>query len=206
MAQDTNQEPKHIRYSPISALFFAFPMAIIWVILTSNPTLHNLILGYIFSLVISWAIRTNTDLPPVGDEMSLKNIPGQVWAITGYILRLSVDILRSGIDVAQRVLRPNMDIDPGMYVLRVHDPDERGLVEAITAHGITITPGSLVIDFDEENDIVIVHVLDRNKWTVQSLDEEQLTRVRRIHRMLGDRNPDTVSNDPAEYLDSYKSR
>jgi multicomponent Na+:H+ antiporter subunit E len=132
--------------------------------------------------------------------MVLKNVPGQFVAIISYVFILAVDIMRSGIDVAQRVLSPKMNIDPGMYVLRVHDPDERGIVEAISAHGITITPGSLVIDFDEDRDIVIVHVLDRNKWTVASLDAEQLVRVRRIHRMLGDTDPDRVANDPAEYL------
>lgn len=199
MGQNTN-EPNVGRPSPLFAFFYAIPLAIIWIILTSNPTLPNLFIGYVLGLIIIWVVRTNTDLPPIGDQMVLKNVPGQFVAIISYVFILAVDIMRSGIDVAQRVLSPKMNIDPGMYVLRVHDPDERGIVEAISAHGITITPGSLVIDFDEDRDIVIVHVLDRNKWTVASLDDEQLVRVRRIHRMLGDTDPDRVANDPAEYL------
>lgn len=197
MATQAQTSPKR---PIVSMIVMALVADVAWVILSGTLSIQNLILGFIFGLAINAAIRNNTNIPTVGEELNLRNIPGQVVAFVYYLITLAFDIFRSGIDVAQRILRPTIDIDPGIYVIRVHDPDERGLVEAITAHGISITPGSLVIDFDEDHDIVIVHVLDRSKWTVESLDAEQLVRVRRIHRMLGDNNPDKIAYDPAEYL------
>lgn len=184
----------------LSMIVMAIIADVAWVILSGTLSIQNIILGFIFGLAINIAIRENTNIPTVGEELSLRNIPGQLIAFMYYLITLAYDIFRSGLDVAQRILRPTIDIDPGIYVIRVHDPDERGLVEAITAHGISITPGSLVIDFDEAHDIVIVHVLDRKKWTVESLDAEQVVRVRRIHRLLGDNNPDRIAYDPAEYM------
>ena len=184
----------------LSMIVMALIADVAWVILSGTLTIQNLILGFIFGLAINLIIRQNTNIPTVGEELSLKNLPGQLVAFVYYLITLTFDIFRAGLDVAQRILRPSIDIDPGIYVIRVHDPDERGLVEAITAHGISITPGSLVIDFDEAHDIVIVHVLDRTKWTVESLDAEQVVRVRRIHRMLGDSDPDKIAYAPAEYI------
>ncbi|MAU11981.1 MAG: hypothetical protein CL607_19315 [Anaerolineaceae bacterium] len=197
MATNTNTS----RSRPIlSMIVMAVIADVAWVILSGTLSIQNIILGFIFGLGINLIIRQNTNIPSVGEELSLRNLPGQIVAFVYYLITLAFDIFRSGLDVAQRILRPSIDIDPGIYVIRVHDPDERGLVEAITAHGISITPGSLVIDFDEAHDIVIVHVLDRNKWTVESLDAEQVVRVRRIHRMLGDSDPDKIAYAPAEYI------
>ncbi|MCA9882254.1 MAG: Na+/H+ antiporter subunit E [Anaerolineae bacterium] len=195
---ETTPTKRRPRFSTM--IVMATLAALVWIILSGDVSIQNLILGFLFGLVVNFVIRQNTNLPTSDEELNISKLPSQIAAFLVYIIKLEYDILRSGIDVAQRVLSPSMSIDPGIYVIRVHDPAERSLVEGITAHGISITPGSLVIDFDEARDIVIVHVLDRKKWTVESLDAEQLDRVRLIHRMLGDREPDKVAYDPAEYL------
>lgn len=70
-----------------------------------------------------------------------------------YFLRAS---LSGGIDVAQRVLRPRLPIEPGLrkYRMRLRDPAAR----VVFVNAISLLPGTLSADLD--GDLVRVHALD----------------------------------------------
>lgn len=64
--------------------------------------------------------------------------------------------LSGGIDVAQRVLRPRLPIEPGLhqYPMRLRDPGAR----VVFVNTISLLPGTLSADLD--GDLVRVHALD----------------------------------------------
>ncbi len=60
-------------------------------------------------------------------------------------------------------------------------------MSAVSAHGITITPGELVVDFEEKSDegvLMIVHSLNKSE-SGKRLDHDQAVRLKRIKGILG---------------------
>ena len=79
--------------------------------------------------------------------------PGAALAFAGRLLR---DIFESATLVAATVLRPRMDVAPGVaaYPLRLRDPR----AQALFMNAVTLTPGTLSAAFDGET--LRVHALD----------------------------------------------
>jgi len=64
----------------------------------------------------------------------------------------------ANIDVALRILNPNLPIKPAIIVvpLRVKKPFSITTI----ANSITLTPGTLTLDYVEESNSLIVHTID----------------------------------------------
>lgn len=161
-------------------------LSLAWVAMTNQVSPQGFIVGYIFGFGIILLIQ-KTDVELFGDgELRFARLPGQFVALLRYGYDLSIDIIRSGYDVAWRILRREVDIKPGFYCVQTRDDDP--VVAALSAHAITITPGSLVVDYDYApcgEGTMYVHVLDKEDWTQERLDAEQVERVGRIRKVLG---------------------
>ncbi|NDJ60592.1 MAG: Na+/H+ antiporter subunit E [Chloroflexi bacterium] len=153
----------------------AIPLAILWVLLTSITTIESFIIGYVLSFGILILARGHTG------ELQLLRLPIQLGALLVYVLRLARDIMLSSIDVARRVLAREMPLNPGIVAVPTHSDDE--VIAALSAHAITITPGSLAVDF-EENEIIFVHTLDV-ETIGENLEADQRKRLGLLRRMLG---------------------
>lgn len=159
----------------------ALPLAIGWTVYTAQPTPGNFLLGYLFSIIVVAATGRR------GDSFRLRNAPRQIYNLLAYIVYMALEVLVSGIQVSRIVLTPSLPIEPGISVVNTQDKSEDELISAISAHGITITPGELVVDFEETSDdgvLMIVHSLNFDA-SKQSLDAEQRRRLKRIKRILG---------------------
>ncbi|MCS6836471.1 MAG: Na+/H+ antiporter subunit E [Anaerolineae bacterium] len=165
---------------------WAAPLALVWMLLTSQWTWQSAIVGYIFGVGVMVLIVTNvrTQGQPLR-HVSLARLPLSLWAFLVYVVRLFLDILSSGVDVALRIIPAKMRIQPTFH--RVPVQDESAVLAALSAQAITITPGSLVVDFEEDEGqcIMIVHVLDGSTWTQESLTQDQRERVRSLCRIMG---------------------
>ncbi len=161
-------------------LVMALPLALGWTIYTAQPTPGNLLLGYIFGIMVVGATGFR------GDSFRLKNPPRQLYNLLVYTLYMASEVLMAGIDVARIILSPSLPIKPGLSRVDTQDSTQSELISATSAHGITITPGELVVDFDEGPDGVtmIVHSLNIEA-SAQQLDADQQTRLRRILGILG---------------------
>src|SRR4029079_10364039 len=113
--------------------------------------------SFIVGFALSFAILLMLKLEKV--EINYRRLPDQLIALVIYILTLFRDIWNCSVDVAKRVLNPNMPMNPGILAVATQDPDESDFVAAFSAHGITITPGELVVDFDGSH-TMFVHCLD----------------------------------------------
>ena len=165
----------------VKRIALALPLALGWTIYTAQPTPGNFLLGYVFSVIVLMATGLR------GESFNLRNAPRQLYNLLAYTIFLAYEVLVAGIQVAQFILRPSLPIDPGMSSISTQDPASDALISAISAHGITITPGELVVDFEEtghDEVRMIVHSLNIAK-SAQTLDSAQAVRLKRIKGILG---------------------
>lgn len=89
-----------------------------------------------------------------------------VWAALHYVPYwpwLSIEIVKSSIDVARRVLSPSMPISPTVFEVRAGQKTTIGRV--VYANSITLTPGTVTLDVD--GDRLTVHALSED--TIEEL-------------------------------------
>lgn len=165
----------------LKRLFMAVPLTIGWLIYTSQLTPGNVVVGYVFSFAVLVAFGFK------GETFKLQNIPRQLVNIVIYVLFLSYEVLMSGLTVARIALSPSLPINPALAKINTQDETENPVISAISAHGITITPGELVVDFEETGDdgvLMIIHSLEMDK-SAPNLNTDQTKRLKRIKGMLG---------------------
>lgn len=107
--------------------------------------------------------------------LSLLLTPQWRWSFSPIgLIRFALYFLResllSSVDVAARVFRPQIPLQPGLvrYRLRLPSPTAR----VIVANSTSLLPGTFSVDLVEENEgehILIVHVLDVNDPTTAVL-------------------------------------
>lgn len=165
----------------LKRLILSLPLAGGWTIYTAQLTPGNFALGYLFSLVVLVATGVR------GDSFRLRNVPKQLFNLVAYIFLVAYDVLVSGVQVARIILSPSLPIRPGLSFINTQDASENPMISAVSAHGITITPGELVVDFEETSEegmLMIIHSLNIAE-SAQNLDRDQTVRLRRIRRILG---------------------
>lgn len=162
-------------------MILALPLALGWTIYTAQPTPGNFLLGYVFSVSVLAATGLR------GESVRIRNGPRQLYNLVAYTIFLATEVLSAGVKVSRVILSPSLPIEPGMSTVNTQDETENELISAVSAHGITITPGELVVDFDETDEdgvIMIVHSLSMDT-TGQRLADDQTKRLARIKGILG---------------------
>jgi multicomponent Na+:H+ antiporter subunit E len=157
-------------------LLMALPLALGWMVVTTQFNPGGLLIGYVLSLLALLFIR-----PPV-ERIAWGRLPAQVVALVVYILTLFRDIFLSSIYVVRLALASRLDLNPGIMRVPTQDRAQRETTAALSAHNITITPGELVVEF-EENHAMLVHTLDVTTSSAKA-DANQARRLRMLERML----------------------
>ncbi len=158
-------------------LVLAVPMAIVWMIVTSSLSAGSFLVGLLASAAILVLLRANQV------TIDRRRLPDQVAALVIYSVTLARDIWMSSVDVAKRVLNPNLPLQPGILRVYTQDKDESDFTAAFSAHGITITPGELVVDFDGSH-TMYVHCLDVEA-SAQNAVSAQTKRLKLLRRIMG---------------------
>lgn len=161
----------------IQRLLLAVPMGIAWMVLTSNLALDAFLVGYVIGSAILMLVSPN------GEKIEFARLPGQLRALAVYTVVLGRDILLSGIDVAKKVIRKDMELRSGIIAVPTQDPTENDTIAALSAHAITITPGELVVDFDGGR-ALYVHCLDAEA-SARGADAAQARRLGLLNRIMG---------------------
>ena len=89
------------------------------------------------------------------------------------------ECFKANIDVAYRVIHPDLPIHPGIVKVRTTLKSDTALT--FLANSITLTPGTLSVDIDKENGFLYVHWIE-----VRSTDVDAATRlvVEKFERIL----------------------
>jgi multicomponent Na+:H+ antiporter subunit E len=92
--------------------------------------------------------------PVTGLDASLRPLPYAALYLATFVWEL----LTANVDVAYRVLAPSMPINPA--VVEVPLRVESDLAITTIANSITLTPGTLTMDYDPDRNALYVHSID----------------------------------------------
>jgi multicomponent Na+:H+ antiporter subunit E len=88
-----------------------------------------------------------------------------LWAVA-YVFYLFFEIVKANFDVAARIVKPVIPLNPGIVTVRTRLGSP--LARTVLANSITLTPGTLSVDI--RGDLLYVHWID-----VTSTDRETAT-------------------------------
>lgn len=135
----------------------ALALFVLWLILSGKFDAFHVSIGAASALCVALGTRRLLLLPPdigtPGTGTHLANI--LPWRFLGYIPWLIWQIIVSSLHVAYVVLHPRMPIQPRL--LRFHTTFPHVLAQLTLATSITLTPGTVTLDVD--NDEFLVHAL-----------------------------------------------
>lgn len=158
-------------------IVLAVPLALVWLGITSRISPENALLGYLIGLGLSPLLQRN------GWKISWRRLPRQFGALVVYILWLYRDIIVSSVDVAFKILKPQIPLKTGIVAISTQDESKNGLITALSADYITLTPGELVVEI-EDNSILYIHCLDIDTCIAEA-STTQRQRLRLLEQILG---------------------
>lgn len=136
-------------------------LLIVWLLLNGFSA-GQLLLGTI--LAIGIPLLTS----PFADRHSKVKKP---FAMAVYLLRLLWDIVVSNLEVARRVLRSNRKLNPGFIAYPLELTGDLPLT--VLASTISLTPGTVSVDFSEDKQWLYIHALhiDSEQDIIDSIRE-----------------------------------
>jgi multicomponent Na+:H+ antiporter subunit E len=139
----------------------------------SRPVLHGV--GLVIILGLLWMLLSGFFLPLML-ALGAASVALTVWlawrmklidaegvpihlasAVLLYFPWLVVEIVKANIDVARRVLSPDLRISPKLFTTPASQQSDLGL--AIYANSITLTPGTVAVDLEPGE--IVVHALSQ---------------------------------------------
>ncbi len=131
---------------------------VLWVFVRGPPLavdalLGSLLVGLAVGVPLAYVFR-RLYAEVVNLRRSFRGIPYAAL----YILTFVREALESSVDVTYRVLAPSQPIEPEVILIPLRVRTDLGVTTI--ANSITMTPGSLTLDYDPEQNAVYVHVID----------------------------------------------
>ncbi|WP_135362986.1 Na+/H+ antiporter subunit E [Halosimplex halophilum] len=132
--------------------------AVLWVFvhgppLAPDPLAGSLLVGLAVGLPVAYVFR-RLYADTFGLERSVRGIPSVVLFVLAFVR----EAVRSSLDVTYRVLAPSRPIEPEVILIPLRVRTDLGVTTI--ANSITMTPGSLTLDYDAEQNALYVHVID----------------------------------------------
>ena len=155
------------RYSvPFGVIFVS-----LWLLASAWPRPGLVVLGIALAGAVGWFFRR--ELPaPEGQVRTVRRsrwLWRFIWVLV-FLPRFGWTVFRSGLHIARLALRPSLDFWPGILRIKGDLPDRRAIT--LFAHLITLTPGTVAVDYDEEHDDLYVHWIDVAEEEGDDLDRQ----------------------------------
>jgi multicomponent Na+:H+ antiporter subunit E len=138
-----------------------------WIVLATRWDLTTIIAGFIVSAMI---VFYNYDLIFNHQEATVITLR-YLKALVIFVFVLLFSIIKSNVQVAIIVLSEKMPINPGFQTIR--QPLKKAMNQAMYGNAITLTPGTLSIDMDDEHILVHGLIVD----TVKELEGSALEKA-----------------------------
>lgn len=132
-------------------LWFIIPFAALYLALTENIALNNIVVGVLIALLVIGLVQ------PPAVRVAWRRVPTAVVALAQYIITLLWELLLSGLQVAKLVLQRDINLQQG--IIPIATPPQAEIVTALSSHAITLTPGELVLESDSDG-VMYTHTLD----------------------------------------------
>jgi len=124
---------------------------LLWLLLTGSLNSDELLAGFVVSFTVS--IISAKKLAILN---GLILSPGSVFGLLGYLGYFLVALVKANFDLARRILSRNIPIDPAIIEIKTSMQSDLG--KLVLANSITLTPGTLSVDMQENR--LLVHWID----------------------------------------------
>lgn len=157
-----------------SFISFIF-LLIFWVVISAVVNFEHIIIGVFLSLITVWFWKDfKPKLPSLLSPMELLLFVRCIIMLIGYVIK-------SNIDVAKILLFSNKSVTPIFIEMDLGIKSDWGRVFLATC--ITITPGTITVDFDPETGRFTIHALTIE--TAESLYYWRLiTEIKNLERIV----------------------
>lgn len=136
----------------VSHYLFTFAVVVsLWLLLVGSLSREE-----VAAAVAVGVIVTAMAAPRLGILAGVRLRPAAIWHLGAYFIHFLVALVRSNLDVARKVLTPSLPIRPAMVEVRTDL--ESSLGRLLLANSITLTPGTLSVDV--QDDRILVHWID----------------------------------------------
>ncbi|MDT8861449.1 Na+/H+ antiporter subunit E [Alkalihalobacillus sp. MEB130] len=136
-------------------------IALIWAFLQNSYTGVDFLVGYVIGIFILFVLRR---------FLQFDFYFRRVWAFIKLTLLFFKELIMANIDVIKIVLSPKLDIQPG--IIEVPTKLETEWELTLLASLISLTPGTLSMDFSDDNKYIYIH-------SIHVPDKEEM--IRQIH-------------------------
>ncbi|UJL44911.1 Na+/H+ antiporter subunit E [Virgibacillus sp. NKC19-16] len=143
-------------------------IAIIWMFLQNNYTAVSFVVGYVVGILILLILRR---------FLTFDFYMTRVWAIIKLIILFIKQLILANIDMVKIVLAPKLKNKPGIIAVPTKLETEWEIT--LLACLISLTPGTISMDFSDDNKTIYIHAVDaQNKE--DEIEQIQETFVRAI--------------------------
>ncbi|MFB6108742.1 MAG: Na+/H+ antiporter subunit E [Haloplanus sp.] len=137
---------------------FGLLLAVLWlfvrgVALTPTRIAEEFVVGLLVGFPIAFAVRRF-----YGSGAQLARSVRVAPYAALYLLAFLWELLTANVDVALRVLSPSMPIDPAVVEIPLRVQTDVAITSI--ANSITLTPGTLTMDYDDDANALYVHSID----------------------------------------------
>ena len=139
---------------PVAGVLFG----ILWVFvqgppLEPEPLVGSLLIGLVVGFPMAFVFRRLYE-----DNMELRRSLRGVPYVVLYVLTFIREAIVASLDVTYRVLAPSGPAEPEVILIPLRVQTDLGVTTI--ANSITMTPGSLTLNYDPEENAVYIHVID----------------------------------------------
>lgn len=127
-------------------------LAVAWMFISGSPSPQSLLTGLLLGAVITYVFRDlyGGDIKPLSLE--------KIRYMTIYTFSFLKDLLISNLGVAYLIMHPSKQKNTCIieYRTKLESPNALTLL----ANSITLTPGTLVVDYREKDQMMLIHCLN----------------------------------------------
>ena len=152
-------------------------LAVVWMFLVGSLTLLTFLVGLFFAALA--VVLTRRVLKP-GTRESFPRVLRRVPAFLRYLAFFVKNVIVGNLDVAYRALHPDLPVYPGILAVDIEGLSD--LEVTMMANTITLTPGTLTLDFDLNRDRMFVHTI--NAREIEEVREGIQAIQRHVRRVL----------------------
>ncbi|MFO7819530.1 MAG: Na+/H+ antiporter subunit E [Halanaerobacter sp.] len=161
-------------------LYIIILLYIVWIIISSNLSPASLFLGLLISLSVNFVISYSSFTKKIAEKF-IKNF----FLFLYYGMVIAFQVFVASYKVASFVLNPYHDFKPGIIKTSV-DVGEKNQIMKLTilANIITLTPGTVVVSANINNNQLYIHWIHMEGGTEEELKDKMVTDFDKIVRRI----------------------
>ena len=134
----------------ISRVLLSLLWFTIWILLRWPPSVSNAVSGVAVALFVMFMTDDMFD----NKGHPFRRPSRYLWFVW-YVMVFLWECFKANLDVAYRVIHPDLPIRPGTVRIKTDLKSDIGLT--FLTNSITLTPGTTAVDIDKERGIIYVH-------------------------------------------------